>query len=98
MERNIKSIGLLNFIILLVAGGVSIVLARYCNSLSGQVAAVLFGIGALVAEISYFQSGVEEKERMEKLEFDEISREKKRGEPILHRSGNLPGKEVAGTV
>lgn len=76
MERNIKSIGLLNFIILLVAGGVSIVLARYCNSLSGQVAAVLFGVGAMVALVSYFQSGLEEKERLEKLEFDEISREK----------------------
>jgi HflK protein len=76
MERNIKNIGLLNFIILLVAGGVSIILARYGHSLSGQVAAVLFGLGALVALISYFQSGLEEKERLEKLEFDEISREK----------------------
>jgi HflK protein len=76
MERNIKNIGLLNFIILLLAGGISIILARYCHSLSGQVAAVLFGIGALVALISYFQSGLEEKERLEKLEFDEISREK----------------------
>lgn len=76
MERNIKNIGLLNFIILLVAGGISVILARYCNSLSGQVAAVLFGIGAAIALISYFQSGLEEKERLEKLEFDEISREK----------------------
>ncbi|HEX7859651.1 MAG TPA: protease modulator HflK [Verrucomicrobiae bacterium] len=76
MQRNIKNIGLLNFIILLVAGGVSIVLARYCHSLSGQVAAVFFGIGALIALISYFQSGLEEKEQIEKLEFDEISREK----------------------
>ena len=76
MERNTKKIGLLNFIILLLAGGISVVLARYCNSLSGQVAAVFFGIGALVALISFFQSGLEEKERIEKLEFDEIAREK----------------------
>jgi membrane protease subunit HflK len=76
MERNIKKIGFLNFVILLLAGGISIFLARYCHSLSGQVAAVFFGIGALVALISYFQSGLEEKERLEKLEFDEISREK----------------------
>src|SRR5688572_15181202 len=76
MERNIKKIGLLNFVVLLLAGGISYVLARYCNSVSGQVAGVFFGIGALVALISFFQSGLEEKERVEKLEFDEISREK----------------------
>src|SRR5687768_2572356 len=76
MERNIKNIGRLNFVILLVAGSVSIILARYCNNLSGQVAAWLFKIGALVALISYFQSRLEEKEQLEKLEFDEISREK----------------------
>lgn len=76
MERNIKKIGLLNFVVLLLAGGISYVLARYCNSVSGQVAGVFFGVGALVALISFFQSGLEEKERVEKLEFDEISREK----------------------
>ena len=76
MERNVKKIGFLNFVILLVAGGVSIILARYCHSLSGQVAAVFFGIGALVALVSFFQSGLEEKEQIEKLEFDEIAREK----------------------
>ncbi|MGZ8938510.1 MAG: protease modulator HflK [Limisphaerales bacterium] len=76
MERNVKKIGFLNFVILLLAGGISIVLARYCHSLSGQVAAVFFGIGALVALISFFQSGLEEKEQIEKLEFDEIAREK----------------------
>ena len=49
MERNIKKIGFLNFVILLLAGGISIILARYCHSLSGQVAGVFFGIGAFVA-------------------------------------------------
>jgi HflK protein len=76
MERNVKKIGFLNFVILLLAGGISIVLARYCHSLSGQVAAVFFGIGALIALVSFFQSGLEEKEQNEKLEFDEIAREK----------------------
>ena len=76
MERNIKKIGFLNFVILLLAGGISVILARYCHSLAGQVAAVFFGIGALVALISFFQTGLEDKERIEKLEFDEIAREK----------------------
>ena len=64
MERNIKKIGILNFVILLLAGGISVVLARYCNNIGGQVAAVYFGVGALVALISFFQSGLEEKERL----------------------------------
>ena len=67
MERNIKKIGFLNFVILLLAGGISIILARYCHSLSGQVAAVFFGIGAFVALVSFFQSGLEEKERLVRL-------------------------------
>jgi membrane protease subunit HflK len=76
MERNIQKIGVLNFVILLIAGGISYVLARYCNSLAGQVGAVFFGVGFLVGLISFFQMGLEEKERIEKLEFDEIAREK----------------------
>src|SRR5688500_5404120 len=76
MERNIKNIGRINFVILLLAGSISVILARYCHSLSGQVAAVFFKIGTLVALISYFQARLEEKEAIEKLEFDEIAREK----------------------
>jgi len=76
MERNIQKIGALNFLILAAAGAVAYVLARYTNSLSGQLAAVFFGVGFLVSLISFFQMGLEEKERLEKLEFDEISREK----------------------
>src|SRR5688500_9399534 len=76
MERNIKKIGFLNFVILLLAGGIAICVVRYCRCLSGPVAVAFCVIGALVALISFFQSGLEEKERLEKLEFDEISREK----------------------
>src|SRR5688572_19961035 len=76
MERNIKNIGRINFVILLLAGSISVILARYCHSLSGQVAAVFFKIGTLVALISYFQARLEEKEAIEKLEFDEIARER----------------------
>ena len=76
MERNIQKIGALNLVILLIAGGVSYIISRYTNSLAGQVGAVFFGIGFFVALVSFFQMRLEEKERIEKLEFDEISREK----------------------
>jgi HflK protein len=76
MERNIQKIGALNFVILLITGGISLILARYTNSVAGQVASVFFGIGFLAGLVSFFQMGLEEKERLEKLEYDEISREK----------------------
>jgi modulator of FtsH protease HflK len=93
MERNIKKIGLLNFVILFLAGGISYVLARYCNSVSGQVAGVFFGVGALVALISFFQSGLEDKERIEKLEFDEISREKNAASLFSTEAETFPARK-----
>jgi modulator of FtsH protease HflK len=93
MERNIKKIGFLNFVILLLAGGISYVLARYCNSVSGQVAGVFFGVGSLVALISYFQSGLEDKERIEKLEFDEISREKNAASLFSTEAETFPARK-----
>jgi modulator of FtsH protease HflK len=93
MERNIQKIGLLNLLILLVAGGVSYVLARYCNSLSGQVAAMFFGVGFLVALISFFQMGLEEKERLEKLEFDEIAREKNAASIFSTEAETFPARK-----
>jgi membrane protease subunit HflK len=76
MERNIRNIGLLNCFVLLLAGGLAYILGRYSNSVAGQVSAVLFGIGFLAALISYFQMGLEDKERLEKLDYDEIARDK----------------------
>ncbi len=76
MERNIRNIGLLNCFVLLLTAGVAIILGRYSNSIAGQVSAVLFGLGFLAALISYFQMGLEDKERLEKLDYDEIARDK----------------------
>jgi regulator of protease activity HflC (stomatin/prohibitin superfamily) len=76
MERNIQKIGIINCAILLVAGGVSIVLSRYSSLLSGEVGAVFFGVGLALALVSYFQMGLEKKEVVEQLEYDEITREK----------------------
>lgn len=74
MDRNIQKNGLVNLLALLVVGVAGYGVARYSGSLSGQVAAVFLGLGVLVALVSWFQSRLEERERLEKLEFDELAR------------------------
>src|SRR6185369_6525431 len=50
--------------------------ARLANSLAGQVAMIFLALGALVAAVSWFQMRLEENERLEKLEIDELARSK----------------------
>lgn len=76
MERNIQKNGLVNLLVLLAAGTAAFAAARYANSLSGQVAALFMGVGVLVAFVSWFQMRLEESERLEKLELDEMARSK----------------------
>lgn len=76
MERNIRKIGVVNFVTLLAAAVLSLALGRYAHSFAGQVVAFFFGAGVLTALVGLFQMGLEEKERLERLEFDELTREK----------------------
>lgn len=76
MDRNIRRIGVVNFLALVAAGVLSLILGRYAHSLAGQVASVFFGAGALTALVGLIQMGLEEKERLEKLEFDELTKER----------------------
>jgi membrane protease subunit HflK len=76
MERSIQKNGLVNLLVLLLAGVAAFAAARYANSLSGQVAAVFAGLGVLVAFVSWFQMRLEESERLEKLELEEMARSK----------------------
>lgn len=76
MERNTRKIGVVNFLALLAAGILSLALGRYANSFAGVMVSVFFGTGTLVALMAIFQMGLEEKERLEKLEFDELTRDK----------------------
>ncbi len=74
MERNIQKNGLVNLavaVLIFLAGfGVTV----FAGSLAGQVAAVFLGLGVLVAFISWFQMRLEENERLERLELDELAR------------------------
>lgn len=76
MERNLQRNGLVNLLAMLLVGAAGYGLARYANVLSGQVAAVFLGLGVLVALVSWFQMRLEERERLEKLELDELARSK----------------------
>jgi hypothetical protein len=72
MERNIQRTGLINLLTLLIAGVGGFAAARYSASLAGMVAVVFTGLGVLVCAVSWFQMRLEESERQEKMELDEL--------------------------
>ena len=76
MEKNNLRIGLVNWLILLAGAAATFVAARYVKSASGLVAGILLAVGFLVALVAFFQMRLEERERLEKLEFDELNRQK----------------------
>ncbi|MCS1407226.1 MAG: Modulator of FtsH protease HflK [Verrucomicrobia subdivision 3 bacterium] len=77
MERNIQQNGFINLVILLVAGATAVVIADYAGSVTALVGAVYLGLGFLVAAVSYFQMRLENREELERLEYDEMMRERK---------------------
>ncbi|HEV2210440.1 MAG TPA: protease modulator HflK [Verrucomicrobiae bacterium] len=74
MERNTQRNGLINFLMLLLVGVSAFAVSRYSDSLAGQVCSVFLGLGILVAAVSWFQMRLEQSERLEKLELDELAR------------------------
>src|SRR5438270_595922 len=83
MERNIQRNGLINLLALLAVAVAGFAVARTGNSLGGQISIIFIGLGALVAAVSWFQMRLEQSERLEKLEFDELS--KSRGDTALFK-------------
>jgi regulator of protease activity HflC (stomatin/prohibitin superfamily) len=74
MERNIQKNGLVNLAVAVLIFLASFGVTVFAGSLAGQAAAVFLGLGVLVAFISWFQMRLEENERAEKLELDELAR------------------------
>jgi len=74
MERNTQKNGLINLLAMLIVGLAAYSVARYGDTYSGKISAVFLGIGALVAAVSWFQMRLENRERLEKLEFDELTK------------------------
>jgi len=84
MERNVQKNGLVNLVAAVVIFIAAFVLTCYVNSLAGQGCSIFLGLGALVAFASWFQMRLEENERLEKLEVEELARAK--GDSALFES------------
>lgn len=74
MERSIQKNGLINTLAMLVVGVAAFAVARHTNTLAGQVSVVFLGLGFLVTAVSWFQMRLEDNERLEKLEFEELAK------------------------
>jgi modulator of FtsH protease HflK len=74
MQRNIQKNGAINLALLFLIAVAAFAVARSSNVLAGQIAAVFVVLGALAAIVSWFQMRLEERERLERLEFDELAR------------------------
>ncbi|HUA38836.1 MAG TPA: protease modulator HflK [Candidatus Sulfopaludibacter sp.] len=84
MERNVQKHGLVNLTAALVIFIATFGATLYVNSLAGQAASLFLGLGVLVAFAGWFQMRLEENERLEKLEVEELAR--RRGETTLFES------------
>jgi regulator of protease activity HflC (stomatin/prohibitin superfamily) len=74
MERSIQKNGLINLLALLAVGLAGLAVASYTKSLAGLMSILFLGIGVLVAAVSWFQMRLEARERLEKLELDELAK------------------------
>ncbi len=74
MESNRTKLTLLNLLALLAACATGLVIAQSSHALTALVAACFAGLGALVALVSYFQMRLIEREKNERLEYDELTK------------------------
>ena len=81
MDRNIQKNGLVNLVAAVMIFIAAFVVTSYVNSLAGQACAIFLGLGVLVTFAGWFQMRLEENERLEKLEVEELART--RGETTL---------------
>ncbi len=74
MERNGQRGAVTNFLLLLLAAVLGYGIARNTQTFTGQVASFIMAFGVLTALVSWFQLRLEEQERLERLEFEEVTR------------------------
>jgi modulator of FtsH protease HflK len=76
MEQNVRRTGVINWVTLLLVTATAAGLARMADSATGITGVVFLGLGVLVTLVSYAQMRLEERERLEQLEFDELKKAK----------------------
>ena len=86
MEKTVARLGLLNGILLLCAALCAAWLARDTGLASAMAVAAWAGLGFLVALVSWFRMHLQNRERLEAMEFEEISRDR-RDAAIFAREG-----------
>lgn len=74
MDQNIKKAGFFNWVALLGATVGLFLVSHFVSSAAGLLGTVIAGVGFLVAVMSYFQMGLEQREHFERLEMEELSR------------------------
>ena len=74
MERNGKTGATTNCLLMLAAGALCYGIARHTDTVTGQLTGLMLGFGVLVALVSWFHMRLEEQERLEQMEFDEVTR------------------------
>src|SRR5262249_12227316 len=81
-----------NWCALLLAGVISAILARYAGAATGTVGVAFLVLGFLVAIVSYFQMRLEERERLETLEFDELKKSKGASTLFTEQTDTFPAR------
>ena len=94
MERNTKKNRLVNLVVAVLVLVAAVAVATLVKSLAGFAATVFLGLGALIAFISWFQMRLEENERLEKLELDELARSKGASLFETKDSGSFPARNA----
>ncbi|MCX6906033.1 MAG: SPFH domain-containing protein [Verrucomicrobia bacterium] len=83
METNRQKLGLASLVLLLVTGLGGLAVGLPAHSLAAPVGMAFAGLGFLVAAMSAFQMRLEERERLEKLEYDELAKSASPGSSLF---------------
>src|SRR5580704_18073595 len=94
MDRSIQKNGLVNLAVALVIFLAGFGVTVFAGTLAGQAASVFLGLGVLVTFVSWFQMRLDENERLEKLELDELARS--RGASLFEAkdAGSFPARNA----
>src|SRR2546423_9198351 len=74
MEQNAQKNGIVNLVVLAAAAISLYAVGQYAHSFAAQIGSIFLGMGTLAALVSLFQMRLEDRERLEKLEFQEITK------------------------